>query len=181
MFDLVQNIPLQMWFQHILPNTLRWMRLMYENVLWDASYFRHLNNTHTTQKSHCKNFWWKSLKVKAASLIFVTKNKNEYVKLFLNQMYFLVLRTRFFFLRVWSGAQVKFFDRVEIHLSRAVPSGDLLLDLVIFTEEIWNGKLHFLCSVLSCHQTFMLAREFPWALKLQFCWICYHIVGVSSL
>ena len=53
--------------------------------------------------------------------------------------------------------------------------------LVIFTEEIRNGKLHFLCSVLSCHQTFMLAREFPWALKLRFCWICYHIVGVSSL
>ena len=75
MFDLVQNVPLQMWFQHILPNTLRWMRLMYENVLWDASYFRHLNNTHTTQKPHCKNFWWKSLKVKAASLIFATKQK----------------------------------------------------------------------------------------------------------
>ena len=54
--------------------------------------------------------------MKAASPILVTKNKNE---CFSNQMYFLVLRTRF--LRVRSG---KFFDRVEGNLSRAVTSGD---------------------------------------------------------
>ena len=35
----------------------------------------------------------------------------------------------------------------------------------------------FLCSVLSCHQTFMLAREFPQALKSKFCWICYHFIS----
>ena len=129
-------------------------------VLWDASYFRHLNNTHTTQKSHCKNFWWKSLKVKAASLIFATKQKWTGLVVSQSNVLFGIAHP-FFFLRVWSGAQVKFFDRVEIHLSRAVPSGDLLVDLVIFTEEIRIWKLHFLCSVLSCHQTFMLAREFP--------------------
>ena len=87
----------------------------------------------------------------------------------------------FFFFSCLIGRASKVFRLRRNTLSRAVPSGDLLLDLVIFTEEIRNGKLHFLCSLFSCHQTFMLAREFPQALKLQFCWICYHIVGISSL
>ena len=31
-------------------------------------------------------------------------------------------------------------------------------DLVTFTEEILNGKLHFLCTMFHCHKIFILLK-----------------------
>ena len=117
MFDLVQNVPLQMWFQHILPNTLRWMRLMYENCSLRRILFSTFKQYSHYTKASLQKLLMEIFKSESCKSYFRNKEQ-KWICLVVSQsnvLFGIAHPFFFFFLRVWSGAQVKFFDRVEIH------------------------------------------------------------------
>ena len=56
------------------------------------------------------------------------------------------------------------------------------VDLVTFTEEILNGKLHFLCSVFSVtwRHFLVITGKFLWSTSLSICFSCNHNVFLLS-
>ena len=92
---------------HILLNTFRRMRLMYENYSLSSKHFIFdIQTLFTMQKAFAKTFDETTVKMKASSPIQVTKNINYCFQLFLNQICAMsLICAPGFFLRAKSGGK----------------------------------------------------------------------------